>query len=131
VTDTEPLEGVTTTQVPASFSGVSSTNVNAGKIKVQFIWIYGSLAANFRIYHDNGTGVIDYNNSIQFDRINSIVQVHTTDQIYFGFDDKEFRFVIRSVSQFGVEDTNTVEHRVLLDGTPPDEVENLIIETDI
>ena len=129
VTGTEPQE--VTQQVPASFSGVSATNVNAGKLKVQFIWIYGDLASKFRIYHDNGTGTVDYTNPIEFDRINSIVQSYTTDQIYNGFDDKEFRFVIRSVSQFNVEDTNTVEHRVLLDGQPPEEVENLTINTDI
>lgn len=120
-----------TVSSPASFSGVTSSNINAGKIKFSFVWIYGSLATKFRLYHDNGTGTIDYGFYYEFDRLNSIVQTFTTEQVYYGFDDKEYRFVVRPVNQFNVEDANTVEHRVLLDGIPPEEIENLSISVDI
>jgi len=109
------------------FVSISAENVSVGKLKVTFVWLYGNAASSFRIYHDNGTGTISYGSYIEFTRQNGYVQTYTTGQIYSGSEDQEFLFVIRAVSSDSVEESNTVENSVDLDGVAPDEIEELAI----
>ena len=104
---------------------LSAQNVNAGRLKVEFIWIYGSLASHFRIYHDSGTGTINYGSYIEFARQNGIFQTYTTNQIYFGKDNQTFTFVLRAVNEYGNIDANEIEHTVQLDGVSPEDVTGL------
>ncbi len=106
---------------------IAAENVSVGKMKVSFIWIYGNLADRFRIFHDSGTGTVDFNNPIEFNRQSGFVQSFTTDQIYFDKEDQTFKFVIRSVSPDGVEDGNILEHEVELDGIEPEATTGLEI----
>lgn len=106
---------------------LTAENASVGKIYFSFIWIYGNVASYFRLYHDNGTGVVDYSTYEQFTRQNGIVQEFTTQQIYDGKEDKDFLFVVRAVSADGVVETNTIEHSVTLDGVAPDDIEELTI----
>lgn len=108
---------------------VALQNVSVGKLRVSFPWVYGTWADKFRIYHDNGTGTVDYGNYIEFDRQDGIVQNFLTEQMYFGKEDRDYLVVVRAVSQYGVEsgDTNTTE--ITLDGVKPENVSNLDIGT--
>jgi len=110
-------------------TSVNAKNSNAGKIEFSFLWIYGDTASKFRLYHDRGSGNIYWNSFIEFSRIGGYYQKFTTPQIYFGEEDKEFKFVVRAVSKYGVEDTNTEEHTVLLDGVAPDAPSDLTLNT--
>jgi len=120
---------------PAAFdavkqiTSVDAKNSNVGKIDFSFLWIYGSAANTFRLYHDRGSGAIYWNSFLEFTRVSGYYQRFTTEQIYFGETDAEFRFVVRAVNQYGVEDLNTEEHTVLLDGVAPTTPQNLILST--
>lgn len=106
---------------------LTAENANGGKMKIVFVWLYGSKASKFRIYHDSGTGTIDYGSYIEFDRVDGYIQTYTTAQLWTGTDNRTFKFVIRAVTTYGVEDANVVEHEVVLDGKAPDAADSLTI----
>jgi hypothetical protein len=100
---------------------------NAGKIKISFPWIYGDAAAKFRLYHDNGTGTVDYTTYFEFTRANGIMQTYTTTQLYDGEENKTFLIVIRAVTSDGVEESNVETVSVTIDGQAPDPISGLTI----
>jgi len=108
---------------------VFGQNVHLGRLNIQFIWPFGDLAEKFRIYHDSGTGTIDYSNPIEFDRIQNFIQEFTTPRIAFDAEDKTFKYVVRTVTSSGLEDQNTFENEVTLDGQPPPNVSSIQIDT--
>lgn len=110
-------------------TSVNAKNSNAGKIEFSFLWIYGASAKTFRLYHDRGTGTIYWNSFYEFTRINGYYQKFTTPQIYDGETDAEFRFVVRAVSPYGIEDSNAEEHTVMLDGAAPSIPQSLTLST--
>jgi hypothetical protein len=110
-----------------SIETINAENVTVGKLKISFMWLYGTAASQFRIYHDNGTGTIDYAHPITFSRTNGFKQTYTSPQLCFLDGKQTYKFVVRSVSSDGVEDTNTVEHEVTLDGVAPEDVEDLTV----
>jgi len=118
---------------PATFDkdikniAATGENVSVGKLKITIVWLYGSWASSFRVYHDDGTGTINYSSYIEFARQNGYVQTFTTSQICFSKEDTLFKFVIRAVSPDGVEEGNTVENSVILDGVAPSEATGLSI----
>lgn len=110
-----------------NFNMISARNVNAGKINFMFYWIYGSKASYFRLYHDSGTGTIDYSTYQRFARQDGELQENTTTQIYSGADPQAFLFAVRAESSDGVVETNTQEYEVELDGVAPDDIEDLTV----
>ena len=106
---------------------ISAENISVGKMKIIFLWIYGDVANRFRIYHDNGGGTVVYANPIEFTRQNGYIQTYTTNQLYFGKANQTFKFVLRAVTADGVEEANTVEHEVELDGSAPEEISSLTV----
>jgi hypothetical protein len=120
VDEEEPVQEETELQLV----NVQLTNVSVGKCKISFYWVYGSEASYFRIYHDEGTGTIDWNNyKFRFARINNLLQTYTTTQISTS-ESKEYKFGIRSENSYGNIDANTNEYTVNIDGIAPDEVED-------
>jgi hypothetical protein len=106
---------------------IMAVNANTGKIRVSFIYPYGDVTKYFRLYHDDGTGIINYGSYTQFAKTSGFLQDFTTEQVYFGVDNATYLFVIRAVSQDDVEETNTTEHQVELDGVAPDDVTDLTL----
>jgi len=105
----------------AKITGLSLTRVSVGKVKVRFYWLYGSSAASFRIYHDDATGTISYvTPKFSFTRQNSYIQEYTTTALHTDDENKQFKFVVRSVTSDSVEDTNTDEYTIEVDGDAPD-----------
>lgn len=108
---------------------IFAENVHLGKLRIEFLWPYGNLASKFRIYHDSGSGTVDFSSPIEFNRINSIIQNFTTERIAFDSDDKTFKYVVRSVTVDGVEDSNVFENEVVLDGGRPPNVSGIQIDS--
>ena len=104
-------------------------NKSVGKIYVAFVWEHGSKAEYFRLYHDNGSGNIDWENYLRWSRVNGFVQEYTTSQIYTGATAQEFKFVLRAESADGIIDTNIKEYTVMLEGVEPDDVLFMDIES--
>jgi hypothetical protein len=115
------------TDLANSELSIMAVNASVGKIRVGFIYPYGSVTKYFRLYHDGGTGTVSYGSFTQFTKATGFLQDFTTEQVYFGSANATFIFVLRAVSVDGVEETNTTEHEVLLDGVPPDDITELTI----
>jgi len=94
-------------------------NIDTGKLNVQFYWPFNIQAATFNLYHDNGTGIVDFGTAINFTRQKSFVQDFTTQQICFTAVDTTFKYVVRAVTSAGVEDGNTFTNEVILCGQKP------------
>jgi hypothetical protein len=111
-------------------TGLILENVSIGKVKVQFYWPHGNKASKFRVYHDNGTGTISYASyAYEFTRQNSLIQTYTTTQLIFTNTLTTFKFVIRAVTIDNVEDLNTDEYSIVVDGLAPDNVDTLILDS--
>lgn len=111
-----------------SLQNVQLSNVSVGKCRIKFLWTYGTQASYFRIYHDSGTGTINWAAyAFRYARQDAFVQNFVTDQIASG-EAAEYKFGIRAESSYGVVEENTIEYSVQLDGTSPDEVEDASAE---
>lgn len=123
------INQINTTDIDIGQLEVFSVNQPVGKLNVQFIWVFGDQCSSFNLYHDSGTGTVDFGSPINFIRQTSLIQNFTTDQISFDSVDTEYKFVIRSVSPDGVEDDNTFENSVLLNGSIPPDADDITITT--
>lgn len=102
---------------------INFKNITVGKCGIEFIWTYGDQASHFQIFHDSGTGTIDWGTyKFRYARQNKIVQSFTTDQIVSVEGNFDYKFGIRAESSDAVLDTNTIEYTVVLDGEAPNEV---------
>jgi hypothetical protein len=111
-------------------TGLMLENISVGKIKISFYWFYGDNANKFRVYHDDGTGIIDYNTyKFEFDRQNKIVQTFTTSQLHYLDQDITYKFAVRSVNSYNKESKNTNEYEISVDGVAPNNVVDLILDT--
>lgn len=105
---------------------INFKNVSVGKCGIEFIWTYGQEASHFQIFHDSGTGTIDWGTyKFRYPRQNRIVQSFITDQIVSVEGNYEYKFGVRAESPYGVVETNTVEYIVILDGKAPNEVTDI------
>lgn len=108
---------------------VQLRNVSVGKCGISFIWLQGNDASHFRIYHNNGSGSVDFvTYAFRYARQNSWYQEFVTDQLETADENVEWKFGIRAESPNGVVDSNEVEYTVELDGEAPDEVESMTAE---
>ncbi len=102
-------------------------NKSVGKCGIEFLWYYGDKASHFRIYHDSGTGTIDWGTyAFRYERLNNILQSFVTDQIVTEEGDFPYKFGVRAESPDGVVEDNVMEYEVLLDGKAPNEVTNVV-----
>lgn len=103
-------------------------NCSVGKCAIRIVHRDDTLTSWFRVYHDSGTGTIDWNNYFRFQR--STDEQYTdcvTDQICFVDVDTVYKIGVRPETADGVVGTNTVAYSVTLDGKAPDNVENFNI----
>jgi len=104
---------------------VTLSNVSVGKCKIRVVWPYSDNIAYFRVYHDNATGVIDWDNyAFRFARSTSVVTEYITAQICAVDVNTNYLFGIRPETEDGVVDDNTNEYLAILDGVAPDNVLN-------
>lgn len=102
---------------------VSLKNVSIGKCGIEFVWTFGNKASYFQVFHDSGTGTIDWGTyKFRFARQNKIVQSFVTAQILTADVNTTYKFGIRAESPSGVVGTNLQEFEVVLDGKAPNEV---------
>ncbi len=113
-----------------SATGVSLENVSIGKVKLNFLWIYDDQAASFNVYYDNGTGTINYLTPLMnITRLDQLVQTGTTGRLHLTNEDITYGFVVRAVSQNGVEETNADIYSIVVDGKEPDNAIGLSLDT--
>ena len=104
---------------------VELSNISVGRCRITFLWVYGNEAKYFRIYHDGGTGTIDWNSyDYQYARQNGVVQSFITPQICTFKEDTTFKIGIRAETEDGVIDDNTDEYEVILDGVASRDIDN-------
>ena len=107
-------------------TGLSLSRVSVGRVKIDFLWLHGTNASRFNIYHDDATGVISYvAPKYSFSRIESLFQTYTTGQLHVTDDEKTYKFVVRAETTDGVEEENTDEYSISIDGKAPDEIVDL------
>lgn len=116
--------------IPKGVTGLCLERISIGKVKVSFIWPYGTSASSFNIYHDDGTGTISYTSpKFTFSRQSTLVQAYTTTKLHSLDENIQYKFVVRAVNSDGVEETNTDEYLIEVDGVAPDNAEDLVLET--
>lgn len=109
-------------------TGLVLSNVSVGKVKIDFYWLYGSSASKFNIYSDNATGTIDYDTPYAtFNRQNKLIQTYTTDRLHLTDEEKTYKFVVRACTSSDVEEENTDEYSIVVDGKAPDEIQDLTL----
>lgn len=111
-------------------TGLMLEQISVGKVKIRFYWSHGTLASSFNIYHDSGTGTINYAApAFSFARQSSLIQLYTTTQLHALDSVVTYKFVVRAVSANGVEETNTDEYSIEVDGAAPDNIVDLTLDS--
>lgn len=110
-------------------TGLMLANASVGKVNIQFLWLYGNQADTFNVYHDSGTGVIDYSSpKFTFARQNQLIQYYTTSQLIFVDGPTTYLFVVRA-SLAGVEEKNTDSYNISVDGLAPPNPQSLVLDS--
>jgi len=116
--------------IPYATTGLILERVSIGKVKLSFLWPHGIMASTFNIYHDEGTGTIDYSApKFTMARQGTVIQTYTTSQLHSLDENINYKFAVRAENSDGVEETNTDEYLIEVDGVAPSEAEDLILET--
>jgi len=104
-------------------TGIYLERVSVGKVRIRFYWLYGDSAESFNIYHDDATGTMSYDTpKFSFNRQQTYIQEYITSQLHSDDEDKTYKFVVRSITSDGVEDGNTNEYSIKVDGDAPSNV---------
>ena len=129
-TDTKPKEPGVPGTGPFAVTGLMLENISVGKVKVSFLWFHGTNASKFRIFHDDGTGTIDFGtHKFEFTRQNKMLQTYTTTQLHSVDQNVTYKFVVRSVSPDSIESENENIYQIDVDGVEPDDAVNLNLDT--
>lgn len=120
------INEISLTEIDIGQLDIFATNIPTGKLNLRFVWVHGDQVASFNLYHDGGTGTVDFGSPITFNRQTAIVQNFTTEQISFHNVDTTFKIVVRAVTADGVEDTNTFENTVILNGSVPPDADSVM-----
>lgn len=105
---------------------VQLRNVSVGKCEISFLLVNVGNTKYFRIYHDSGTGTINWTTyAYRFEKIATVKQTFTTDRLFTTDEDKAYKFGIRAESADGVVEQNLIEYDVTIDGKAPAEVQEL------
>ena len=123
------INQISLTEIDIGQLQIFATNIPTGKLNVQFVWVFGDQAASFNLYHDSGSGSVNFGLPYNFVRQTSVVQDFTTDQISSHNVDTTFKYVLRAVSADGIEDANTFENEVVLNGSTPPNADSVIATT--
>ena len=114
-----PLSGVPGSPgPPRGATSIVLHNISIGKVKINFVYVYGTQADGFYVYHDNGTGTIDFDTpTYTMSRSNTIYQSYLTPRLLFS-ENKVFKFAVRAYNTYGT-DGNTDEYSIIVDGIRP------------
>jgi len=111
-------------------TGLELTRVSVGKARIRFYWLWGNLATKFRIYHNNGSGDVDWvTHAYEFNRVDGIIQSYTTLQLNVTSVVQTWKFGVRAVNSNNQTDTNTDEYEIDIEGLPPDLIEDIVLDT--
>ena len=116
---------------PQPNSIFSATAEQIDRNKVQLVWYYCPIGqksppACFSVYYDNGTGQIDYENSIaEIDYIGRAFYSYQSNTL----NGDRYLFAIRAKDYSGIEKDSSAQLEVQLDTTTPDVVDILSIDT--
>lgn len=125
-----PSPGPNTQVTQNPITGLSLERISVGKVKISFLWLYGNSASGFNIYHDDGTGVINYSiPKFTFDRSLDTLQIFTTTALHDEDILKIFKFVVRAKTSYGIEDKNVDEYEISVDGVAPSAPVDLSLDT--
>jgi len=115
---------------PFAVTGLELSNVSVGKVKIRFLWLWGSLASTFNVYNNGGSGDVDLVTPADtFARQAGIVQEFTTAQLHSVDTNQLWKFVVRAENSDLVEEKNTDIYEVLVDGVAPDLIEDIALDT--
>lgn len=121
----QPVYPVETAYPEVQLQNVQLRNVSVGKCEISFLLPNAGNIKYFRIYHDSGTGTIDWlTYAYRFEKLSSIMQIFTTDRLFTTDEVKNYKFGIRAESTYGVVELNEIEYDVMIDGNAPADVEN-------
>jgi hypothetical protein len=110
-------------------TGLLLNNVSVGAVNISFLWLWGVQADTFNVYHDNGTGTIDYTSpKYTFARQNQLIQSYTTPQLIIVDGPVTYKFAVRAVLN-GVDDGNKDEYTIDVDGKAPDAPIQLVLDS--
>ena len=121
-----PLAGApgTTGGPPLAARNIALRNISIGKIKINFTYVYGVQADGFYIYHDNGSGTIDFDTpTYTMSRGSTIYQSYLTPKL-LSAENKTFKFAVRAYNTYGT-DGNTNEYSIVVDGVRPDRIKSI------
>jgi len=109
---------------PLAARNVVLQNISIGKVKINFIYVYGTQADGFYIYHDNGSGTIDFDTpTYTISRGGTIYQSYLTPRLLFA-ENKIFKFGVRAYNTYGT-DGNTNEYSIVVDGVRPERIKSI------
>lgn len=122
----QPVYPVATEFQSTQLRNVQLRNVSVGKCEISFMLPYPENISYFRIYHDSGTGTIDWvTYAYRVARTDTVLQVFTTDQLFSADENRQYLFGIRAESADGIVEGNLIEYNVTIDGEEPVEVQSL------
>ena len=110
---------------PAIFDFVSDLKAEVlsdRSIKLNWTPSISGYAAEYNIYWDQGTGIMDYASPL------ASINHPASEYITFRIEDGIYHFVIRSEYESGIEEKNTHVVSAKIDTTPPEEVKNFRCE---
>lgn len=114
---------------PFAATNLTLTPVNLGAVQITFLYLYGALADSFNIYHDGGSGVINFNSpAFTMVRQNQLIQSYTTPQLFTADVSRTYQFVVRA-SISGNEEKNTDIYSVIVDGGAPSNPISLVLDS--
>jgi hypothetical protein len=99
--------------------------------KVELLWFYCPVEQKsppvcFKLYGDNGTGQIDYENAIaQIEYVGRIFYSFTSESL----EDGEYQFTVRAEDSQGVHDGSLARVKIQIESTSPDSIEIVNVET--
>jgi len=109
---------------PRGATSIVLHNISVGKVKINFVYVYGTQANGFYVYHDSGSGTIDFNTpTYVMSRSNTIHQSYLTPRLLFS-ENKTFKFAVRAYNDYGT-DGNINEYSIVVDGIRPARIKSV------
>lgn len=115
---------------PFVATGLELSNVSVGKVKIRFNWFWGSLATKFNVFHNGGSGEVDFvTPAFTFNRVEGFLQEFITTQLHSVDTNQDWKFAVRAENSDGIEDDNTDIYEISVDGVPPNLIQDIALDT--
>jgi len=121
----QPIYPMETNYPTTQLKNVQLRNVSVGKCEISFLLMNANNVSYFRVYHDSGTGTVDWGTyAYRFAKLDGFMQTFTTDRLFTTEEEKTYKFGIRAESADAVVEGNLIEYDVIIDGKAPIEIQN-------